>query len=136
MYIAASIQTYGNYAHAGQNRDVCLSAHGRLLGTLWYNNMYLLEQPKEHVGVYSSLVGFVQHHDGVLLQVSIDEALSEEHAVCHVLYHCLLARHILKSNCIANLQSRIHKINTIQIGSQKYHKIAILEANVQLSSFS
>ena len=44
MYIAVSIQIYGNYvpvsAHAGQNRDVCLSTHGRLPETLRKNIIY------------------------------------------------------------------------------------------------
>ena len=78
--------------------------------TYTYTYMYLLKQPKEHIGVYSSLVSLVQHHDGVLLQVSINEALPQQHAVCHVLDHCLLARHILETNCIANLRSKNSQI--------------------------
>ena len=38
--LSDTIQMCGNIsrvsAHAGQNRDVCLSAHGRLPRTLWY----------------------------------------------------------------------------------------------------
>lgn len=37
---------------------------------------HLLEQSKQYVSVDGPLVSFVQHDDRVLLQVSVDEALS------------------------------------------------------------
>ena len=31
-------------AHTGRNRELCLSAHGRLPGTLWYMHTFLVEK--------------------------------------------------------------------------------------------
>ena len=54
---AASIQTYGNYIlgkrHAGQNRDVCLSIHGRLPGTLQYMYSTCIHWLKILMAIYS-----------------------------------------------------------------------------------
>lgn len=50
------------------------------------------------------LVGLVQHDDGILSEVRVNQALSQQHAVCHVLDDRFWAGAILKSNSVAHLQ--------------------------------
>lgn len=38
--------------------------------------LYLLEQAKEHVCVNSSLMGLIQHNDGILAQIRVNQTLS------------------------------------------------------------
>lgn len=49
-------------------------------------------------------MGFIQHDDGILCQVWVNEALSQQHPICHVLDHSLRAGTVLKSDGVANLQ--------------------------------
>jgi len=67
---------------------------------------YGFEQTKENVGVYGALMGLVQHDDGILRQVGVNQALAQQHAVRHVLDDRLRARAVLKPNCVADLTTR------------------------------
>ena len=66
-------------------------------------SMYLLHEPKEHVSVDGSLMSLIQHDYRVLLEVGVNETLPQQHAIRHVLDHCLRTCDILKTNCVANL---------------------------------
>lgn len=65
--------------------------------------MYLLEETKEDISVNGPLVGLIQHDDGVLHQVWVYETLSQQHTICHVLDHCLLACAVLKTDGVPYL---------------------------------
>jgi len=67
---------------------------------------YRFEETKENVSVYCAFMCLVQHDDGVLHQVGINETFTQQHAVRHVLYHSLRTGAIFKSNCVANLTHR------------------------------
>ena len=53
---------------------------------------HLLENTEEHVRVKGTLVRFVHHHGRVLVQIAGVQGLSQEHAVRHVLDHCVVDR--------------------------------------------
>ena len=55
--------------------------------------------------MYGALVGLVQHDDGVLLQVGVDETLAEHHPVRHVLDLRLRTRAVLEPNRVPDLQT-------------------------------
>ena len=63
----------------------------------------LLHQPEQHVRVDRALVRLVEHDDGVLLEVRVDQALPEQHAVRHVLDFRLGARAVLEADRVADL---------------------------------
>ncbi len=48
-------------------------------------------------------MSFVQHDNGVLFQVTVDEALPQQHTIRHVLDEGLLRGHVLEPNGVANL---------------------------------
>ena len=48
-------------------------------------HLNLFQQRKQHVGMDSALVCFVQQHDRVFGQLAIAHYLSQQHAVGHVL---------------------------------------------------
>ena len=48
--------------------------------------MIYLHEAKQHVSVYRALMGFVQEYHRVLREQVVEQALSQEHPVCHVLY--------------------------------------------------
>ena len=64
---------------------------------------YLLHQPEENVCVYGTLVGLVQHDDGVLGEVIVHQTLSQEHPVCHVLDDSLWTGAVFEANGVADL---------------------------------
>lgn len=74
--------------------------------------IYLLQQSKEHVSVYCSLVRLIQHDDRILCEVRVNQALSEQHPVCHVLDDCFRAGTVLKSNGIAHLTQKFKILDT------------------------
>ena len=53
--------------------------------------------------MYCPLVSLIQHNDRVLSEVRVDEALSKQHALCHVFDLCLGARAVFETDCVANL---------------------------------
>ncbi len=79
----------------GRRRDDQLQIRSLLHG--------LLHEPEENVGVDRPFVCLVQHDDGVLLEIGVDETLSQEHTVCHVLDDRLRAGHILETDGVADL---------------------------------
>ena len=68
---------------------------------------YLLEEAEEHVSVDCPLVGLVQHDNGVLAQLRVYQALSQQHTVCHVLDHSLGAGAVLETDGVAHLEKKI-----------------------------
>lgn len=90
-------------------------------------NLYLLQQPEQDVGVDRSLVSLVQHHDGVLLQVAVDETLSQQHTIRHVLYHRLLTCHVFKTYCVANLQVCVHVCVWVRLTRFKFNTHSIID---------
>ena len=46
----------------------------------------------------------IQHDDCILSEVGVDQALSEQHPVCHVLDDCFWAGAVLKSNSVPHLK--------------------------------
>ncbi|KAF3853914.1 hypothetical protein F7725_014602 [Dissostichus mawsoni] len=67
---------------------------------LYSHVAYLLEQTKKHISVDCPLVSFVQHDDGVLAQLRIDETLSQQHTVRHVLDDRLRAGAVLETDAV------------------------------------
>lgn len=51
-------------------------------------------------------MGFVQHDDGVLAQLRIDQTLPQQHTVRHVLDHSLGTGAVLKTDGVAHLEDR------------------------------
>ena len=90
---------YGYGRHPKCFDVVTSSAQATPTHPIWY----LLEQAEEYVSVYGSLVSLVQHHNGVLLQITINETLPQQHTICHVLDDCVLTGHVFKTNCVSNL---------------------------------
>ena len=76
----------------------CQSLSGRVL------QAHLLEDAEEDVGVEGALVGLVHDDGAVVVQVPLAQGLPQQHAVRHVLYHRLLARAVLKADCVAHLR--------------------------------
>lgn len=64
---------------------------------------YLFEQAKQHIGVNGPLVSLVQHNDGILAQVRVNQTLSQQHTICHVLDDCVWTCAVLKSDSVAHL---------------------------------
>ena len=56
------------------------------------------------------LVGLVQHDDVVGGQVAVDETLSEQHTLRHVLDLGLRARAVLETDRVANLYGRMRQL--------------------------
>lgn len=50
------------------------------------------------------LVSFVQHDDGVLAELVVDQTLSQQHAVRHVLDDRLWAGAVLETDGVAHLR--------------------------------
>lgn len=67
---------------------------------------YLLQQTKEDISVDCPLVSFIQHDNGVLAQFRVDQALSQQHTVCHVLDHGLRAGAVLKTDGVTHLEEK------------------------------
>lgn len=65
----------------------------------------LLEETEENVGVDGPLVGFVQHYDGVLTQLRVDQALSQQHTVRHVFDDRLGTGAVLKTDGVTHLEN-------------------------------
>lgn len=80
-----------------------VTGHSNPSSRNWDLSAYLFQQSKEDICVNGSLVGLVQHDDGILSEVGVNQALSQQHAVCHVLDDCFWAGAILKSNSVAHL---------------------------------
>lgn len=68
--------------------------------------VYLLEETKQDISVDCPLVGFIQHDNGVLAQLRVDQTLSQQHTVCHVLDHSLRAGAVLKTDSVTHLESK------------------------------
>lgn len=66
---------------------------------------HLLEESEEHVGVDGSLVSLIEHDEGVLAHVGVEQTFSLQHSVGHVLDHRLGAGAVLKSNGVTHLKS-------------------------------
>ena len=49
-------------------------------------------------------MSLIQHDDRILTQLLVQQRLSQQHAICHVLDHRLWSCAVLKANGIANLQ--------------------------------
>jgi hypothetical protein len=56
--------------------------------------------------MYGALVSLVQDDDTVVVELVVQQALPEQHAVCHVLDVCRRARAILKTDGVAHLEAR------------------------------
>ena len=76
---------------------------------------YLLKQTKEDVSVDRPLVSLIQHDDGVLAQFRVDQTLSQQHTVCHVLDHRLRAGAVLETDGVAHLQQNIIHISPLEM---------------------
>ena len=63
----------------------------------------MLHKAKEDISVDGSLVGLVQHDDLVLHQIPVNQTLSQQHAVRHVLDLGLRAGAVLKTDGVAHL---------------------------------
>lgn len=68
---------------------------------------YLLQQPKEHICVYGPFMGLIQHDNGILGEIWVYQALSQQHAICHVFDDSLRAGAVFKTNGVANLEGRV-----------------------------
>ena len=60
-----------------------------------------------------AFVGLVQHDDAVLQQVPVNQTLSQQEAVCHVLDLRLWACAVLKTHGVAHLRTRNVSIVTV-----------------------
>lgn len=67
---------------------------------------YLLQQTKENISVDGPLVSFIQHDDRVLAQFRVDQALSQQHTVRHVLDDRLRAGAVLKTDGVTHLEEK------------------------------
>lgn len=80
---------------------------------------YLFQQSKEYICVDGPLVGLIQHDDGILSEVGVNQALSQQHAICHILDDCFWAGAILKSNGVAHL----HKTEEANLSTESLCEI-------------
>ena len=60
-----------------------------------------LDETEEDVGVECSLVGFINDHDAVALQIGFGKKFSQQHAIGHVFDHSALRCTIFKTNAVA-----------------------------------
>lgn len=58
-----------------------------------------------------SLVSLVQHDEGVLAHVRVDQTLPLQHSMRHVLDHRLCAGAVLKADGVAHLKSRLKHVS-------------------------
>ena len=63
-----------------------------------------LEESEEDVCVDGALMSLVQHDDRVLTQLLVQQRLSQQHAICHILDHCLWPCAVLEADGVADLQ--------------------------------
>ena len=63
----------------------------------------LSQDAKQDVGVEGPLVRFVHDHTRVRVQVLLRQTLSQQHPIRHELDQRLVARHILESNRVTDL---------------------------------
>lgn len=66
----------------------------------------LLQQTEQHIGVHSPFVRLVQHDNGVLTEVGVDQAFAEQHALSHVLDLRLGRRAILETDGVTDLLAK------------------------------
>lgn len=85
---------------------------GTELGLLW-DVKYLLEEAKEHIGVDCSLMSLIQHDEGVLAHVRVDQTLPLQHSMSHVLDHRLCAGAVLKADGVAHLKLRLKHCHNV-----------------------
>ena len=75
----------------------------------WMQNIldghtHLFEEAKENICMNGPLVSLIQHDYSIGLHVSINQQLSQQHTVCHVLDDSIRTCNILKSNSVPNLE--------------------------------
>lgn len=63
----------------------------------------ILHETKEYISVNGAFMSLIKHNDWILLQIRVNQALSQQHAICHVLDHSLLGCYIFKSDSVTNL---------------------------------
>ena len=64
-----------------------------------------LEETKQNIGCYGAFMGLIQHNDGILADVWVDETLSLEHTIRHVLDARFRTRAVLETDCVSNFLS-------------------------------
>lgn len=69
------------------------------------HSSHLFEQAKQHICVNGALMSLIQDDDTVVLQLIIQQALTQQHTIRHVLDVCLRAGAVLKADGVANLHS-------------------------------
>lgn len=67
---------------------------------------YLFQETKQDISAHGSFVSFVQHDDGILRHVTINETLPQQHTVCHVLDLRLRTGAVLKPNGVPDLETK------------------------------
>ena len=74
--------------------------------TMFHLCLYLFEESEEDIGADGALVRLIQHDDAVLHEVRVDEALTQQHALSHVLNLCLWTRAVLETDRVADLVTK------------------------------
>lgn len=65
-----------------------------------------LEETKQNIGCYGAFMGLIQHNDGILADVWVDETLSLEHTIRHVLDARFRTRAVLETDRVTDFLSK------------------------------